>query len=65
MLYSLSNMGNKEATKPLFEYLKSNTSRQIINGDALQESRKFEEGKFDLIITSPPYNVGKAYEIKQ
>jgi len=26
--------------------------------------KKFEDGKFDLIITSPPYNVGKSYETK-
>ncbi|MDR2586590.1 MAG: site-specific DNA-methyltransferase, partial [Prevotellaceae bacterium] len=26
--------------------------------------KKVESGKFDLILTSPPYNVGKAYETK-
>ena len=36
----------------------------IINGDALKELKKIPNGKFDLIMTSPPYNVGKSYEVK-
>lgn len=48
-----------------------NNSKQIyfaeclfIEGDTLQELRKIESDKFDLIITSPPYNIGKEYETK-
>lgn len=26
---------------------------------------EFEKGKFDLVITSPPYNIGKEYEVKE
>lgn len=37
---------------------------RIKNGDALQILKKMEDSKFDLIITSPPYNIGKSYEIK-
>lgn len=37
---------------------------QIINGDSLKVLKKVENGKFDLIITSPPYNIGKEYETK-
>jgi DNA modification methylase len=37
---------------------------KIILGDTLQNLNKIEDGKFDLIITSPPYNVGKEYETK-
>ncbi|GAB6283646.1 MAG: site-specific DNA-methyltransferase [Ignavibacterium sp.] len=37
---------------------------EIILGDAFQNLKNFESGKFDLIITSPPYNVGKEYETK-
>ena len=33
-------------------------------GDSVEILRKFEKDKFDLIITSPPYNVGKEYETK-
>ncbi|OGU38779.1 MAG: DNA methyltransferase [Ignavibacteria bacterium RIFOXYB2_FULL_35_12] len=36
----------------------------IIRGDSLKELKKMEGEKFDLIITSPPYNVGKEYEVK-
>ena len=37
---------------------------QITNGDCLTELKNMEDGKFDLIITSPPYNIGKSYETK-
>jgi len=50
--------------EPLFEYLSSDIEHQIINGDSLNVLKKIEDGKFDLIITSPPYNVGKSYETK-
>ncbi len=38
---------------------------KIILGDTLENLKKIEDGKFDLIITSPPYNVGKEYETKK
>lgn len=50
--------------EPLFEYVKPDISHQIINGDSLTVLREMENKKFDLIITSPPYNVGKSYETK-
>ncbi|MBK7378735.1 MAG: site-specific DNA-methyltransferase [Ignavibacteriales bacterium] len=37
---------------------------KVINGEALKELKKIDDDKFDLIITSPPYNVGKEYEVK-
>jgi len=48
----------------LFEYISPDISYQIVNGDSLPVLKKLEDGKFDLIITSPPYNVGKSYETK-
>jgi DNA modification methylase len=50
-----------------FEFIKNeyNSSYRIIQGDALSILRKFEANKFDLIITSPPYNLGKEYERKK
>lgn len=36
----------------------------LICADTLEELKKIESNKFDLIITSPPYNVGKNYETK-
>ncbi len=33
--------------------------------DSINALKRIEDEKFDLIITSPPYNVGKEYEVKQ
>lgn len=54
-------MGVKE---PLFNYISPDTSYIINNGECLTVLKKIEDGKFDLILTSPPYNVGKSYETK-
>ena len=32
--------------------------------DALEFSKKLEDNSVKLIITSPPYNIGKEYETK-
>jgi DNA modification methylase len=37
---------------------------QIFNGESLDVLKTFPSETFDLIITSPPYNVGKEYEAK-
>lgn len=50
--------------EPLFDYISPDTVYDIKNGDCLTVLKKIEDGKFDLILTSPPYNVGKSYEIK-
>ena len=50
--------------EPLFEYISPSISRNVINGDSLTVLKEIECEKFDLIITSPPYNVGKSYETK-
>jgi site-specific DNA-methyltransferase (adenine-specific) len=34
---------------------------QIINGDCVEELKKFDANSIDLIITDPPFNVGKKY----
>ncbi len=44
-------------------YMYPNTSK-IILGDTLHHLKKMEAEKFSLIITSPPYNIGKEYETK-
>lgn len=51
--------------EPLFDYIDKSVSYKIIHGDSLKELERFEDKKFDLIITSPPYNVGKEYETKR
>lgn len=53
-----------KAKEPLFDYISPDTDYEIKKGDCLDVLKKFDDGKFDLIITSPPYNVGKSYETK-
>jgi adenine-specific DNA-methyltransferase len=48
----------------LFDYHTARADWEIIQGDCLPELKKFGDEKFDLIITSPPYNIGKSYETK-
>lgn len=50
--------------EPLFDYISSNIEYSIKNGDSLTVLKTYEDEKFDLIITSPPYNIGKSYETK-
>ena len=40
----------------------SNYRAIIKNGDTLQEIKKLPDSTFQLIISSPPYNIGKKYE---
>lgn len=51
--------------EPLFEYISSVNKSDIICGESKSVLQKIEDKKFDLIITSPPYNVGKSYEVKK
>lgn len=57
-------MKKQKIKEPIIEYVDKSTKYEIINGEALTELKKIDNGKFDLIITSPPYNVGKEYEVK-
>ncbi len=38
---------------------------KYILGDSLKALKKFEDNKFKLVMTSPPYNVGKEYEVRK
>ncbi len=53
----------KEPISEFIEHIYPN-SCEILLGDTLNQLKKIEDEKFDLIITSPPYNVGKEYETK-
>ncbi|MDP2423348.1 MAG: site-specific DNA-methyltransferase [Bacteroidales bacterium] len=53
-----------KVSEPLFEFISPDIDYQIVNGDSLKVLIGIEDGRFDLIITSPPYNVGKSYETK-
>ncbi|MBL7781359.1 MAG: site-specific DNA-methyltransferase [Saprospiraceae bacterium] len=50
--------------EPLFDYIPAGIEYQIKNGDSSSVLQTLEKGKFDLILTSPPYNIGKSYEVK-
>lgn len=50
--------------EPLFDYISPRIDYTIKNGDCLNVLKEIEDGKFDLILTSPPYNIGKSYETK-
>lgn len=50
--------------EPLFDYINPDTDYQVKKGDCLTVLKNIDDKKFDLIITSPPYNVGKSYETK-
>lgn len=52
------------AEELLFDYISAGTDYEIKKDDCLTVLKKVEDGKFDLILTSPPYNVGKSYETK-
>lgn len=54
----------KKVKEPLFEYINPQTEYKVKNGDCLSILKNIEDNKFDLIITSPPYNIGKSYETK-
>ena len=41
------------------------TENKYLLGDSSKKLKEFENGKFKLIMTSPPYNVGKEYETKK
>ena len=56
-------MEAKEPISEIVNYIYPNSS-EIILGDTLSKLKGMDDEKFDLVITSPPYNVGKEYETK-
>jgi DNA modification methylase len=58
------NLNNMQAKEPLFEYTNTGLHIEIQNKDCLSALKRMEDNKFDLVLTSPPYNVGKSYETK-
>lgn len=53
-----------QVNEPLFNFIDPSIKYEVINEDALVALKTISDRKFDLIITSPPYNIGKEYEIK-
>ena len=53
----------KESINEFLEYMYPNTS-EIILGDTLSHLKTMDNERFDLVVTSPPYNIGKEYETK-
>lgn len=54
-----------EVKEPLFEYVSPHIITDVVCGESKSILKNIEDEKFDLIITSPPYNIGKSYEVKQ
>ena len=50
---------------PLFNEINPATEATLLTGEASTVLAAQPDGRFDLIITSPPYNIGKAYETRQ
>lgn len=57
-------MKEGEPIKEIIDQLFKAKHRMIL-GDTSKVIKTFEDEKFDLVITSPPYNIGKEYETKQ
>jgi DNA modification methylase len=53
-----------KAKEPLFDYINPENKYEVLLGDSLSVLKSIDSNKFDLIITSPPYNIGKSYETK-
>lgn len=53
--------------EPITEFVDFNypNNTEVFCDDSLKRIKKLPANKFDLIITSPPYNIGKSYEIKE
>ena len=53
--------------EPILEFSEEtyHSEHRMIHGDTYKTLKGVEPQKFDLVITSPPYNVGKEYEAKQ
>jgi len=54
----------QKVSEPLFDFISARSEYEIVNDDCLDHLHKTSNGKFDLIISSPPYNIGKSYEVK-
>ncbi|MCK6605180.1 MAG: site-specific DNA-methyltransferase [Ignavibacteriaceae bacterium] len=50
--------------EPLFDFVSNDLKIDIANHETLEYLKTIEDSKFDLIITSPPYNIGKEYETR-
>lgn len=55
---------SREATLTIpHEFMDSNVAT-VYNGDCMDFLKTIPDGTFQLIVTSPPYNIGKEYETR-
>ena len=54
-----------KSTTPALKAIPAEFTNSIFNGDCLDLLRELPEASIDLIVSSPPYNLGKEYETKQ
>ena len=57
-------IGDMSGKIKITNYFNGNSDAVLHHGDCLELLKDIPSGKFRLIITSPPYNVGKEYEKK-
>jgi len=57
-------MTKMRVKESLFDYINPDIEFVVKNDDCLTVLQEVEDSKFDLILTSPPYNIGKSYETK-
>ena len=46
----------------MFEYVPSGLTSEVVCGDTLKHLKSLPSERYELIVTSPPYNIGKEYE---
>ncbi|QKZ15911.1 DNA-methyltransferase [Spirosoma sp. KUDC1026] len=49
----------------LFDVISSDYKSDVLTGDTFETLKTLPDGKFDLVVSSPPYNIGKSYETKE
>ena len=49
-------------TKKIYKRYNESNDVTLLNGDCLKLLRKVPDESVDIIVTSPPYCIGKAYE---
>jgi DNA modification methylase len=54
-----------EAEHRIDSEFQADSSIVLAHGDSLETLRKLPDGAIKLIVSSPPYNIGKEYEVQQ
>lgn len=58
-------MFNLDKKFRLEDFISAQNDASFLNGDVLEQLNKIPDNSINLIISSPPYNLGKSYEKRQ